>query len=123
MGVRNLHSLDRKKYKRAVNSIVRTFNKDIKNDWLWNGRFEISQEWSWFQPFHDHSGGLYMVGLVMTDKKTGDKQYAYFDNYEIDWKMWEWANKCITEIWDVWSEEPNPNKQARLEGRQPPEWK
>ena len=123
MRVRNLHSMNRKKYKRAVNSLIRTLNKDIKNDWLWNGRFEVSQEWAWFEPFHDRSGGLYMVGLVMTDKKTGNKQYTYMDNYEIEWNLWHWANECITNYWQVWNEDPNPNQQARLEGREPPAWK
>lgn len=123
MSIRNMKSQKRKKYQRAVNHLVRTFNKDVQNDWLWNGRFVISQEWTTFEPFDDHSGALFYAGLVITDKKTGYKEYTYFDNYEIEWRMWEWANRCITEIWNVWSEEPNPNAQARLEGRTPPPWK
>lgn len=119
MSIRNLHSLNRKKYKRAVNSLVKTLNKDIQNDWLWNGRFIITQDWSSYHPYADHSGALYIVGLTITDKKTGRKHFAYFDNYEIEWKMWEWVNSCITEYWNVWNEDPNPNKQARLEGREP----
>ena len=122
MSIRNMKSQKRKKYKRAVNRLVRVFNKDIKNDWLWNGRFEISQDWSAFEPYADHSGASYYVGLVITDKKTGYKEYTYMDNYEIEWHMWEWANHCITEVWEVWNEDPNPNKQARLEGRTPPAW-
>ena len=110
---------NRKKYKRAVNKLVRTFNKSIENDWLWNGRFVISQNWSRFYPFNDRSGAQYYVGLIITDKKTGHKEYSYFDNYEIEWHMWEWANWCITEKWKVWNETPNPNEQARLEGREP----
>ena len=121
MSIRNLKSLNRKKYKRAVNKLVRTFNKDIENDWLWNGRFVISQEWGEFRPFEDHSGARYYVGLVITDKKTGNKEYTYLDNYEIEWHMWDWANKCITDYWNVWEENPNPNQQARLEGRNPPD--
>ena len=110
---------NRKKYKRAVNKFIRTFNKDIQNDWLWNGRFEISQEWATFEQFEDHSGVIYTVGLVITDKKTGHKEHSCFNNYELEWHMWEWANECITKIWKVWSETPNPNEQARLEGRKP----
>ena len=122
MSIRNMKSQKRKKYKRAVNRLVRVFNEDIKNDWLWNGRFEISQDWSAFEPYADHSGASYYVGLVITDKKTGYKEYTYMDNYEIEWHMWEWANYCITDKWGVWNENPNPNKQARLEGREPPVW-
>ena len=123
MSVRNLRSTNRQKYKRAVNALVRAFNEDIKNDWLWNGRFEISQDWARFEAFPDHSGALYTVGLTITDKKTGAKQYTYLDNFEIEWHMWDWANKCITDYWDVWKEDPNPNQQARLEGRTPPPWR
>ncbi len=123
MSVRNLKSTNRQKYKRAVNALVRAFNEDVKNDWLWNGRFEISQEWANFEPFSDHSGALYTVGLVMIDKKTGYKEYNYFDNYEIEWRMWHWANQCITDTWAVWNEDPNPNQQARNEGRTPPPWR
>ena len=122
MSIRNMKSQKRKKYQRAVNRLVRTFNKDIQNDWLWNGRFEISQEWSTFQPFEDHSGVMFTVGLVITDTKTGYKEYNYFDNYNIEWQMWNWANECITSVWDVWKEDPDPNTQARNEGRMPPPW-
>lgn len=110
---------NRRKYKRAVNKLIRTFNKDMQNDWLWNGRFVISQDWSLFCPFADKSGAEYHVGVVITDTKTGYKEYSCFNNFDIEWRMWEWANKCITEYWAVWNEEPNPNVQARLEGRKP----
>ena len=122
MSIKNVHSYKRQKYQRAINKFVRTFNKDVANDWLWNGRFVISQEWAQFHPFEDHSGAIFDVGLIMTDIKTGKQEYNHFDNYDIEWRMWEWANKCITEIWNVWSEDPNPNTQARLEGRNPPEF-
>ena len=101
---------NRKKYQREVNRYVRALNKDIQNDWLWNGRFKVSQEWSAFEPFHDHSGALFTVGLVITDKKTGYKEYNRFDNYDIDWQMWRWVNNCITEVWKVWNETPNPRE-------------
>lgn len=122
MSIRNLTSQKRKKYQRAANKLVRTLNEDIKNDWLWNGRFVIKQEWTRFAPYEDHSGARFTVGLVMIDNKTGRKEYTYFDNYEIEWYLWRWANDCITTIWNVWSESPNPNEQARLEGREPPAW-
>ena len=122
MSVKNLRSTNRKKYKRAVNALIRHFNRDVEKDWLWNGRFVMSQEWATFKRFEDHSGALYIVCLVITDKKTGCKEYTYMDNYEIKWHLWEWANWCITEKWKVWNETPNPNQQARLEGREPPIW-
>ena len=119
MSVRNLRSTDRKKYKRAVNKLVYDFNKSMKDDWLWNGRFVMSQDCAHFHPYVDKSGGTYWVMLVLTDTKTGLKEYMDFNNYNIEWHMYEWANKCIVEYWNVWKEKPNPNEQARLEGRKP----
>lgn len=119
MSLRDLHSTNRKKYKRAVNKLVREFNKSIEKDWLWNKRFVMRQDCAFFYPYSDHSGGEYIVHLIFTDKKTGHKEHSCFNNYELEWHMWEWANECITKIWKVWSETPNPNEQARLEGRKP----
>ena len=120
MGLRELTSLNRKKYQRALNKEVRKLNKSIREDWLWNGRFVMRQGAAWFKLFEDHSAEFEVI-LVFIDTKTGRKEAKVFTNYNVEWKMWEWANRCITEIWNVWSEDPNPNKQARLEGRQPPE--
>lgn len=119
MSLSNLKSLNRKKYKRAVNKLVRAFNKDVQEDWLWNGRFELSQTWTAFKPFEDNSGALYVTNFVLTDKNTGYKEYNYFDNFDMEWRLWHWANYCITDVWNVWSENPNPNERARLEGRKP----
>ena len=119
MALRNLKSVKRKKYQRALNKAVRELNKEIKNDWLWNGRFVMRQGAAWFKPFEDHSGAEFEVILVFIDTKTGRKEAKVFDNYNAEWKIWEWANDCIANIWNVWSEDPNPNKQARLEGRTP----
>ena len=120
MSIEAIKSLNRTKYKRAANALVRNFNKSIKADWLWNGRFVLSQQRAEFQCYEDHSGGLYTVWFVLTDTKTNKSVYANFDNYDMDWRIWEWANKSITETWSVWDEDPNPNQQARLEGREPP---
>lgn len=117
--LRDLKSLKRKKYQRALNKEVRTLNKSIKEDWLWNGRFVMRQMCSHFMPFYDKSGAILDVVLEFKDTKTGRVEVNHFDNYGASWQVWEWANRCITEIWDVWSEDPNPNKQARLEGRTP----
>lgn len=122
MSIHNLHSLNRRKYKRAVNALIRTFNKNIENDWLWNGRFVITQDWNEFYLYADHSGAKYTVGLTMTDKKTDYKYFAIFNNYEIEWKLWRWANDCIIEGIKVWEEIPDPYEQARLEGRKPQAW-
>ena len=119
MRPRELQSLNRKKYQRAFNKEVRKLNKHIKEDWLWNGRFVMRQQRAFFTPFEDKSGAEFAAILEFKDSKTGRVETHMFNNYNVDWQIWEWANRCIIEIWKVWDEDPNPNEQARLEGRTP----
>lgn len=109
----------RKKYQREVNRIVRAANKDIKKDWLWDGRFVISQFQSAFYPLEDHSGAEFIFELVCTDTKTGKLTSKIFSNYTIDHDFWRWINQSITEDFDVWHEDPNPYGQAAAAGRTP----
>lgn len=118
--LRNKRSVwNRKKYQREVNRIVRKWNKSIKDDWLWNGRFVLHQYAAYFWPYEDKSGATFNVWFEFTDTKTGAQEIMDFNNYDLDWHLGEWLNRCITEYWKVWDEVPNPNEQARLEGRTP----
>ena len=110
---------NRKKYQREVNRIVRKWNELIKNDWLWNGRFVLRQYAAYFWSYEDKSGASFNVSLKFTDTKTGAQEVMNFNNYNLEWRLGEWINRCITEKWRVWRENPNPNEQARLEGRTP----
>lgn len=121
MSLRNLKSLKRKKYQRAMNKIVKTFNKSIEEDWLWNGRFTMRQDFFACMPYEDHSGMACHFVLQLKDNKTGLVEENCFSQYDEN-DIWHWANDCITTYWDVWKEVPNPNEQARLEGREPPVW-
>jgi len=114
---------NRKKYQRKVNKIVRTLNKSIQQDWLWNGRFQIRQAASYLTPYKDHSGAEFQFLLVCKDNKTGKITYDWFDNYNAEYAIAVWVNDVITNIFKVWDENPNPNQQARLAGRQPPSCK
>ena len=117
--VRELRSLNRKKYQRAVNKLIRRFNKTIADDWLWNRRFTVHQKAAEFHPYEDHSGAEFTVAIEMKDNRTGKTAVEWFNNYDIDYRLWAWANNCIVQKWKVWAEVPNPNEQARLEGRTP----
>ena len=59
--------MNRKKYQREVNRIVRKWIQSIKNDWLWNGRFVLRQYAAYFWPFEDKSGAEFSVWLEFTD--------------------------------------------------------
>ena len=112
---------NRKKYQREVNRIIRKWNQSIKDDWLWDGRFVLRQYAAFFWPYDDKSGAEFSVWLEFTDTKTGAKEIKNFNNYDLEWLLNWWTNKCITEYWKVWDEKPNPNEQARAAGRKPEE--
>lgn len=110
-----LTSLKRKKYQRYVNKIVRELNKNIKNDWVWNGRFTISQKQSKFYIYFDGSGAKLYVLLECKDNKTNRTINHWFETgLFVESKIWEWVNQCIIEDFDVWSENPNPYELAKL---------
>lgn len=111
----------RKIYQRRMNKIVRIANKAIEKDWLWNGRFYVRQAGAWFTPYSDNSGASFEAIYVLYDRKTGRKEAKVFDNYNIEYRLFSWINKCIVEIWNVWDENPDPHQQAKLEGRFPQE--
>lgn len=119
MNIEKLRSLSRKKYQRAMNQLVRKINKSLKDDWLWDGRFTLKQQDAYFWPYEDHSGGHFLVWLTFVDNKTGAEEYMDFDNYGTEYHIMRWINTCITEYFDVWKENPNPYKQAEMEGRYP----
>lgn len=119
MKLDKLRSLDRKKYQRAVNHVVREVNKSLKDDWLWDGRFVINQREAYFHPFEDHSGAEFKFVLRMIDTKTGRYEEAVFTNYDCYLFFYRWVNEVITERFHVWSEDPNPHAQALAAGRRP----
>lgn len=108
-----------KKYQRAVNKIVRDWNKSLNDDWLWANRFNLSQTFFSFHPYEDKSGAEFYVVLAFKDKKTNKIIKKDFDNYDLEWHLGSWLNKCITEDWEIWNENPDPYAQAKLEGRYP----
>lgn len=107
-------SFNRKKHQRRMNKYVRELNKNIANDDLWHGRFVIRQKDNpGFYIYEDKSGAeMPHVHLVITDLKTGER----YDKWDTDngWchfngvRIWEFANKAITEIFDVWRKNDDP---------------
>ena len=115
-------SFNRKKHQRRMNKYVRELNKNIANDDLWRGRFVIRQEGNpGFYIYEDKSGAeMPHVHLVITDLKTGDRYDRW--STDNDWchfngsRIWEFANKAITEIFDVWriGNDPRDNRNNPL---------
>ena len=63
-----LTSTNKKKHQRAMNRLVRSFNKALEQDDLWCGRFVIQQVYApqWHQ-YDDGSGAELFVHLKFID--------------------------------------------------------
>lgn len=105
----------RKKYQRAFNKKIRAINKNIANDDLWLGRFEMRQKDARFDKFADDSGGILTVFVRAYDKHT-----KYYKDYIIDfapylsfndWHIWNAMNEFITKDAKVWEMKPNPRDE------------
>ena len=106
-----LTSMDRKVHQRALNRLVREFNKNLEKDDLWNGRFTIQQiyspQWSLYE---DGSGAELFVHLKIIDRCTGRYYVAaetvnHWRGFNGNgWRLWEKLNWLITQHWDVWQE-------------------
>ena len=107
-----LTSTDRKIHQRALNRLVREFNRVLEKDELWNGRFVIRQIYSpqWHR-YEDGSGAELFVHLKFVDLCTG--RYWIAANNVNQWRgvwangyrLWEIMNWLITVHWDVWKED------------------
>ena len=104
-------SMNKKKHQRAMNRLVRSFNKALEQDDLWCGRFVIRQVYSpqWYR-YEDGSGAEYVVHLKFIDRCTG-RYYIAADNvnhwrglYAVGYSVWEKMNWFIVEHCNVWDE-------------------
>ena len=106
-----LTSMNKKKHQRAMNRLVRSFNKALEQDDLWCGRFVIRQVYSpqWHE-YDDGSGAEYFVHLKFIDRCTGQyyiaaDQVNYWRGLRANgYKLWEKINWLITEHWNIWDE-------------------
>ena len=106
-----LTSMNKKKHQRAMNRLVREFNKTLEQDDLWCGRFVIRQVGSpqWHR-YDDGSGAELFVHLKFIDRCTG-RYYIAADDVNCwrglranGYSVWEKMNWLITKHWDVWDE-------------------
>lgn len=101
-------SQKRKVHQRQINHYVRMMNQNLKNDPLWQGRFEVRQvgPTSFFH-YDDHSGAALIVTLQIIDKVTGDYVNATKSVNEWCWyngtDIWWFVNNTIIK----WREEYN----------------
>ena len=95
------YSMTSKKYKnhkRWLNAYVREWNKSLRNDDLWRGRFVIEQVSSRMELFEDKSGGILHCLLRFKDKKTNETILWYTDCLDMQWQMWHKLNDFICNV-------------------------
>lgn len=102
-------SMNRKVHQRALNRLVRTINKSIKEDKLWQGRFYIHQIRSAWSEYADKSGAELWVVLEFVDTKTGAcyrvcdtaNHWLFANGNALWWKM----NEFIVNYVKAWQGE------------------
>lgn len=101
----SLKSHNRRKHQRWLNNYIREWNKSIKQDDLWLGRFVIEQKSTWMEWFEDKSGGLLYCHLQFRDKKTGCIRDWRTDCLEAEWNLGWKFNDFIINDCKVWENE------------------
>lgn len=107
-----LTSKNKKRHQRAINKLVRAFNRQLEQDDLWLGRFMVRQIYSpqWYY-YEDGSGAELFVHLKFIDRATGRYWIAAHDVnhwrsfHGNGYRLWETMNWLITQHWDVWQED------------------
>ena len=109
--MRWLTSMNKKRYQREINRLVREANKSIEKDDLWHGRFCIKQvESPQWHVYEDKSGAEYFVHLKFIDKCTGrywiqaETVNHWRGSFGNGWRIWDKMNWFIVEHCNVWDE-------------------
>lgn len=109
--MRWLTSMNKKRYQREINRLVRQANKLIENDSLWLGRFVIHQVKSpQWDTYEDKSGAEYLVHLEIVDRCTGrswisaDTVNGWRTALGNGWRLYEFIDWFIVEYCNVWEE-------------------
>lgn len=94
----------RKKAQKTINKHTRALNKNLREDYLWRGRFYVHQIASDWEKFEDNSGGELICILEIRDKKTGLFKTFRVNNYDVRFKLWEIGNNFIVQDSGVWDD-------------------
>lgn len=104
-------SQNRKNHQRALNTLARRINKDVRDDPMWKGRYCVRQYKSWWRPYWEEPDYyVFYAQFILYDKKT-NKTYLTGIKSANDWqflngyKLWREMNDFILDS-GVWQEEP-----------------
>ena len=99
-------SLKRKKHHKQIMKLIRSINKNLETDDLWQGRFVINLICENYYIWEDMSGGYMIIEYEIADKKTGAaKLYHETESCFLDSHIYDKLNRFIIEDVDVWRKE------------------
>ena len=89
-------SLKRKRHQQLINKYVRAMNKNLQEDNIWRGRFEIRQIHSDFHVYEDKSGAYIIGYFEIVDKLTHKARMVRLEESQfIDAYIWKAVNDFI----------------------------
>ena len=101
-----------RKLRREICKNFRMMNNNLRDDYLWRGRFEVRMKDFQYRKYFDNSGYQVWVCARLIDHKTGqirDLWGNYFD-WTSGWKVFVEMNNFIVEechVWEYDKEDPN----------------
>ena len=101
---------EKHKIKKNIKESINKLNKNIWDDELWLGRFEIKLDKIRYQRFEDWSGYTALIEVTLLDKRTNltKKEYVSYSEIFLGSHLWKFMNDFIVQVVKVWREDPPP---------------
>ena len=99
-----------KKEQRRLNKNIKTWNKSLNKDNLWQGRFQLRQTARYVARYEDGSGFEIWYDIAIVDKRSGNYIVVRASQWQIEngWRFWSQVNNFIIKDVKVWDEVPSP---------------
>lgn len=101
-----------RKLRRGICKNFRMMNNNLRDDFLWRGRFEIRMKDFQYKKYPDNSGYQVWVYAQFIDHKTGQTKESWGDYFDwtSGWSMFVEMNNFIIEDCHVWEyDKKDPN--------------
>lgn len=109
----------RKKAIKKFNKSIRTINKELLDDPLFRGRFQLFQKGILaYEAFEDRSGGEILFEIGICDKKTGLYATKLYTNYNSDW-ISLFVNNFIVDESGIWKNIEEVKKDRTIYSKLP----
>lgn len=101
---------EKHRIKKNIKESINKINKNIWDDDLWLGRFEIKLDKIRYQRFEDWSGYTALIEVTLIDKRTNltKKEYVGYSEIFLGSHLWRFMNDFIVQVVKVWQEDPRP---------------